>query len=384
MRSLNLICALIFSMAITGCQADTNEQSQNDLLAQHGSANGLGASLRVESSMPIDYAKQFRVEYLNDGFKLFTIKDRGQFLLVPENQSIPSDLDENISILQAPIDNMFIASTTSGSSVNSLKEIDRFKYTSNEAEDWYIEDIKKTMVEERLTYVGHHKEPDFEILAREQPDVSIFTAMIDSTPEVMAKLKELDIPVIVERSHAEEHPLGRSEWIKFYGAMFNVEDKAEEIFNKEVEYVNNLPEIKETKESVAIFHITSSGNLYVRNGSDYLVKMAELAGAEYILKDINPEETSIAKIDFETFYSKASEADNIIYIWSSGGKPADIEELVKKNELLENFKAIKTGSVYCTTADFFQLGDSLGKVMKDMSTAFYGNSDDMQYLFKLD
>ena len=51
--------------------------------------------------------------------------------------------------------------------------------------------------------------------------------MILHSPKVQEMIEDLDIPVFVDYSSYESHPLGRTEWIKVYGAMLNKEKEAE-------------------------------------------------------------------------------------------------------------------------------------------------------------
>lgn len=50
-----------------------------------------------------------------------------------------------------------------------------------------------------------------------------------------AQLEQLKIPVFVERSSYEEHPLGRMEWIRLYGVLFDAEETAEQLFQEQVQ-----------------------------------------------------------------------------------------------------------------------------------------------------
>ena len=52
--------------------------------------------------------------------------------------------------------------------------------------------------------------------------------MIYHNPEVKEKLEDLGIPVLVEMSSYESHPLGRLEWIRVYGLLTDREKEADE------------------------------------------------------------------------------------------------------------------------------------------------------------
>lgn len=62
--------------------------------------------------------------------------------------------------------------------------------------------------------------------------------MINHVPEVREKLEELGIPVLVDQSSYEPHPLGRTEWIKLYGALLGKEDEAERLFAEQAAYLD--------------------------------------------------------------------------------------------------------------------------------------------------
>ena len=67
--------------------------------------------------------------------------------------------------------------------------------------------------------------------------LSFVCAMILHNPEVKEQLEACGIPVIVEHSSYETDPLGRLEWVKFYGALFDAEDAAEQLFETETCYI---------------------------------------------------------------------------------------------------------------------------------------------------
>ena len=60
--------------------------------------------------------------------------------------------------------------------------------------------------------------------------LAVESTMILHSPKVQEMIEDLDIPVFVDYSSYESHPLGRTEWIKVYGAMLNKEKEAEAIF----------------------------------------------------------------------------------------------------------------------------------------------------------
>jgi iron complex transport system substrate-binding protein len=70
----------------------------------------------------------------------------------------------------------------------------------------------------------------------------------------------------------------------------------------------------------------------------------------------------------EQFYAEAKDADVILYNGTIGGEVSSLEELLEKNELLRQFKAVQTGQVWCTQKNLYQESLALGTVIADIHT----------------
>lgn len=345
----------------------------------------MAEGLTVESTLALDYAKNFSIDTCEGGYKLITISDGSRFLTVPEGADIPEGLDADIVTLQLPLDNLLISSTPTMSLLNAIGALDAVALTTTDYDDWYIDGVKAAMDADKLAFVGSYKEPDFERITAAQPPFAVFSTMLLSVPDVAEKLTELGVPYLLDQSTYENEPLARVEWVKLYGALLGREAEAEAVYKKQADLVNSIAS-KETGKTVAMFYITSKGALYARNGGDYMARMLELAGGDYVLSDMNPEKSGTQQMEMEEFYTRAGEADYIIYIWSLGGKPATLEDFLARNEMLSAFKAVKEGNVWCTTPDYFQISDTLGEMIVDMNRMLENSDpevDAFTYLFKL-
>ena len=176
---------------------------------------GLGQT----GSMDLSYAECFSVDYFGDEYSLIRIEDSGSFLLVEENSPVPADLPEDIVVLRKPLDHIYDASSSTLDFFRELDSLSSVAMTSTEAEDWAIPEIRELVASDQITYVGKYRAPDYEYILDEDCDLAIENTMIYHKPEVKEKLEELGIPVLVERSSYEPHPLGRLEWIRFYGLL---------------------------------------------------------------------------------------------------------------------------------------------------------------------
>ncbi|MBR7009152.1 MAG: phosphoenolpyruvate carboxykinase (ATP), partial [Ruminococcus sp.] len=181
------------------------------------------------------------------------------------------------------------------------------------------------------------------------------------------KLEELGIPVIVEHSSYEKHPLGRLEWIKFYGALLGCEKEADAFFE---EQVGKITEKEKISKKVAYFYITPKGVANVRKPGDYIAKLVEMAGGDYVPDMGETEEDnalSTMNMQFEDFYKNVVDADILIYNSTIYGGIKDTSELIEKNKLFADFKAVKEKRVYCTDLDVFQRPTGICELLKEIS-----------------
>ena len=341
--------------------------------------------LTITGSLELEYATQFSVDYCEGGYNLITNGDGARFLTVPEGADIPENLPEDIAVLQLPLSNLLISSTPTVSLINAIGALDTVTMTTQDYDGWYIDDVKAAMDAGKLAYIGSYKEPDFEALAANPAPFAVFSTMLDSVPEVAEKLTEIGIPYMRDCSTYENHPLGRMEWIKLYGVLLGKEEEAQAHYEAQKALVESIG-AESTGKTVAMFYITSKGDLYTRRAGDYMVKMLELAGGEYILSDLEPEKSGTQKIEAEEFYAGAGEADYIVYIWSMGGKPETMDDFLAKSPILADFKAVKDGNVWFTTPDYFQINDTLGAMILDFNKMLTNEDDavtEFTYLFKL-
>ena len=89
------------------------------------------------------------------------------------------------------------------------------------------------------------------------------------------------------------------------------------------------------------------------------------------------------KRQMEAFYLAAVDADVLIYNTSVGGKLTNTDELVAKNELFADFKAVKNGKVYCTAPSFTQKTTEIASFIAELNKIFTGDDAELVYLTKL-
>ena len=344
------------------------------------------SELQIVGSMELKYAQQFNVNCLADGCSLISILGDGRVLLVPEGLEPPLNVDKDITVLRQPIENIYLAATSAMCLFDALDALDHITMSGTKADGWYIENARAAMESGTIIYAGKYSAPDYEMIMAKKCGLAIESTMILQTPQVKEKLEALGVSVLVERSSYESHPLGRTEWIKLYGLLLDKSDLAEELFDVQTAYIENVA-IENTGKTVAFFYISSSGNAVVRKNGDYVTNMIELAGGNYVFTDLGDDNaTGSVNLNMERFYAEAKNADFIIYNSSIDGEVRTIDELLKKSHLIADFKAVKNGNVWCTSKNLFQETTGFGLFIADMNRIFTEDLDDLtelNFLYRL-
>lgn len=344
--------------------------------------------LTFDHSMELTYAEQFSVDYYKDGYALITIAEEGQFLVVPEGKEVPKDLDPKIAVIQKPVENIYLVATSAMNLFCALDALDHISLSGTDADGWHIEEAKKALENGSISFAGKYSAPDYELILDKKCSLAVESTMIYHTPEVKEKLEQFGIPVLVEHSSYESHPLGRTEWLKLYAVLLDKEKEAEQLFQQQAEKLEKIQDSRNTGKTVAFFYINSVGAANVRKSNDYVAKMIDLAGGEYIFRNLGEKDNALSTMNMqmEEFYASAKDADYIIYNSTIDGELTDISQLLVKSSLLGDFKAVKDGNVWCTEQNLFQETLELGTMIEDIHTMLTSEDetlDSLTFMHKL-
>ena len=350
--------------------------------AGQGTGKAAVAGWEPVDTMELQYATEFSVEYYQDGYKLISLSDGSRFLLIPEGKALPEGMAEDVQPLYQPLENIYLAATASMCLFDALGRLDAIGLSGTRAEDWYIDNARAAMEEGKILFAGKYSEPDYELLLSEDCPLAVESMMIGHASQVKEKLEELGIPVLMDQSSKESHPLGRTEWIKLYAALLNEEATAQRLFAEQTAFLKEVEAQKSTGKTVAFFYVSSSGRVVARKSGDYVSKMIDLAGGDYVFRDLGDPDTatSTVTIEMETFFAAARDADYIIYNSTIGGEIRTIEELLEKSDLFEEFKAVRNGNVWCTDQNMYQQTTQLGQMIQSFHRVFSGEADELDEL----
>lgn len=357
------------ALALSGCGSKTEPSNTESLVFSH--------------HYQLDYAQQFTADCYEGGYTMVSIPDSGQkFLVVPQDAAEVDSLPADVTVLRQPVENIYLVSTSVMDLILHLDALDSITLSGTKAEGWYLPEAKQAMEEGRIAYAGKYSAPDYEQILAANCSLAIQNTMILHTPEVKEQLEHFGIPVLVERSSYESGPLERMEWIKLYGILLGKEDTAEQVFAAQEAAIAPLLEQEPTGKSCAFFSLSSNNLATVRKGSDYVAKMIEMAGGTYVFSDLTDNGNSLATMNLplEDFYAGAKDADVLIYNSAIEGMIASVSQLTERFPLLNEFKAVQNGQVWCTTQSLFQQSMELADLILDMNKVFTEGTPDADTL----
>lgn len=318
-----------------------------------------------------------------------------------------------LTVLQQPLTTTYVAASAVMAPLCDLGAVRQIRFSGLREEGWYVDEARVAMKEGTMLFAGKYSEPDYETLLREGCDLALESTMIYRAPEVTEKLNALGIPVYIDYSSYEPHVLGRLEWVRVYGALFGHEERAQQWYASESDRIRAIQKDAEksieksetiiSKDSknkssatqvssgsagtdmtadqrptVVYFYVNASGQIQVRQPNDYIPELLELAGARYLAPDmsrLSGSRKSNVTVSLEDFYSSCRDADYLIYSATLDRPLSSIQELLGKNALFADFKAVQESHVYTTDKDFYQLSDRMADFAEDVSRMLQGQGD---------
>ena len=366
-------------------ETEQTTESGTEAVRETGDAPKI-EGLTYESTMELTYAECFDVYYYEGGYALIDVHDSARYLVVPEGQEAPGSLDEDIIVLKQPLDRIYLAATSAMALFDSMGAMDAIRLSGTQASGWYIDNAAKAMGAGDILFAGKYSEPDYELMVDEECDLAIESTMILHTPKVQEMIEMLDIPVFIDRSSYESHPLGRTEWIRLYSVLVDKEEEAAAFFEDQAKVIRDLKDFQNTEKTVVYFYMSTDGSAVVRKASDYIPKMIEIAGGRYAFPNLEDEsgKTSIP-LSMEEFYATAVDADYLVYNASIDAPINSIDELMAKSELFADFKAVKEGNVWTTGKSLYQATDIVGQLIRDLNLMLTGgDASQMTFLTKVE
>ena len=329
MKNLNFILVLFFLTLTISCKKEIVNVHKNS-----------------QSESSIKYAKGFDI-IDNHGIKKLIIKSAYQKSkevseYIIKNKSGNSSSIENT--IYTPIQKIVVTSTTHIPMVELLNEETSIigfpyaKYVSSEK-------TRKLIDNGKIKEIGKETSLNTEILLDLQPELVVGYS-VSSADKSLTTVKRAGINVIYNGDWLEETPLGRAEWIKFFGILFNKEKQADSIF-KVIE--SNYLEAKKIalksthKPTILSGAIMSKDIWNLPAGESFVAQFIKDANLNYLWQDTKGKGS--LSLSFESIFDKSQNAD----YWISPGYFSTKEQLLQSNKIYAEFDAFKNDKIYTST-----------------------------------
>ncbi|MCF8322979.1 MAG: ABC transporter substrate-binding protein [Flavobacterium sp.] len=293
----------------------------------------------------IRYAKGLEI-YKYNGFSIIKItnpwpeaKESFTYILQEKNGIIPDSLKQ-FSTIQVPIKSIVVTSTTHIPALellgveNTLIGFPNTDYISSEK-------TRKLIDSKKIREVGRNESLNTEVLLDMNPDLIVSFGLNNNNP-TLDNLQKSGLKVMFNGDWTEQSPLGKAEWIQFFGALYGLESKANTVFSTiEKEYKNTLELAKKatTKPTILCGEMYQN-QWYVPQGDSWAALFLKEAQSKYLWA--NSKGTGSLSLPFETVLEKAQHAD----FWIAPGNYSSLKELKDTNLHYSEFEAFQNKKVY--------------------------------------
>ena len=321
----------LFLLAITfgGCKQNNNKSS----IAITTATN------------KIQYAEGLEI-YNYQGYSILKVtrpwpkaKKNFTYILQEKNGVIPDSLKQ-FSIISVPIQSIVVTSTTHIPALemlgveNTLVGFPNTDYISSEK-------TRKRIDSGNIREVGTNETLNTEVLIDMAPNVIISFGLNDSNP-TLDNLQKSGLKVLLNGDWAEQSPLGKAEWIKFFGALYALDSKANTLFSEiEKEYTNTLALAKKATSKPAVLSgAMFQDQWYVPQGDSWAALFLRDAQSNYLWADSKG--TGSLSLSFEKILEKAKNAE----YWIAPGDFSSLKQMSDSNPHYGEFTSFKNKKVY--------------------------------------
>lgn len=306
--------------------------------------------IEVSVSLPtkITYARGFEIHNFSTHkvlniFNPWPGADKSYTYLL-KKQNFTMDGEEKFDgVIQLPIQNIVVTSTTHIPSLemlgveNSLVGFPNLNYISSET-------TRKRIDNGTVKELGKNEDINTEVLIELSPDV-VITFAVEGGNKSVSTIQKTGIPVIYNSDWTETHPLGKAEWIKFFGALFNKEKEADSVF-AEIEYnYNSAKEIaaKATTQPSVLSGAMYKDIWYLPQGDSWAARFIADANGNYLWNE--SEGTGSLSLNLESVLDKGKEAQ----LWIGPGQFTSLDQMNEAHSVYSEFQAFQDKKVYSFT-----------------------------------
>ena len=201
--------------------------------------------------------------------------------------------------------------------------------------------VRKRIDAGQVKEIGQNDALTVEVVLDLQPDLLLAFAM-NKENKSLHTIEQAGIPVVYNGDWLEQNPLGKAEWIKLFGVLYDKEEQANRFFDQIVQdYTESLQLIKEVKERPTVLSGVMYGDVwYLPEGKSWAGVYFKDAQSEYLWSETTG--TGSLSLSFEHVFEKAQQAT----FWMNPGHYETLADLAAANPHYKEFDAFKNNRIY--------------------------------------
>jgi len=340
----------------------------------------------------IRYARNLHIEYFDDYVSVRirdpwdTLRQRQHYVLVDRTRPLPAGLPEGGIVIRVPVEKAVIYTSVHTAIAEELGALDR---VCGVCEPQYITSpvVLQRIDEGRIADLGVSTSPNVEKI------IDIGTEMIIASPfenSGYGSAEKLGIPIVEAADYMENHPLGRTEWVLFYGLLLGEREAAEQVFARTEAHYNELKALAATVEHrpSVLLERRYGTSWAVPAGESYIGVMHADAGADYIFGYLKGARS--VHFTFESVFDQAGDADFWLLKYDTRA-PMTYRLLAQEYEPYANFRPWKERRVFaCNTINSTYYDDITlhpDRVLEDLIAVYHPDllpGHEQRYYFPLD
>ena len=295
------------------------------------------------------------------------------YLLLQKDQEIPEGVKYD-QIIRVPVNRIVVTSTTHIAALEILKE-EETVIGFPELDHISSKRTRARIHAGEIQELGVNEALNTEILLALQPELVVGFS-IDGSNRTFSNIEQAGIPVIFNADWMEQSPLGKAEWIKFFGALVGKQEAASQFFERVVTEYENAVELAKQAENIPS---VLSGSMFqdqwfLPAGESWHARFIEDANADYLYAESAG--TGSLSLSIESVLSKGQDAD----FWLGPAQFSSYAELEAASRHYTRFKAFQNQQVYTYSAVrgetggvvFFELAPNRPDlVLKDLISIFH-------------
>lgn len=264
-------------------------------------------------------------------------------LVDKSSQGLPGGLPSDAKIIRVPLEKSVVYSSVHAS---LIRELGAGGAVSGVCDAKFITDaaLRQGLNKGLIADCGNSMQPNVERIIQTGAG-AVLLSPFEGDNGSHGKLTRTGIPVIEGADYMERTPLGRAEWMKFYGRLYGKGPQADSIFAETEKTYLDLKKISENVKSrpSVIFDRIYSGKWNVPTSGSVTGCMIVDAGGSNPFAALN--NAGSASLAPEEVLYKGGNAD-YWFVRYFGEKSFDLRMLAKDNDAYTRFKAFKNGDVY--------------------------------------